>query len=532
MTALLRVKQLGVCFEQNDQKVQAVKDVSFSIEAGETLALVGESGSGKSVTAHAILGLLDAKTCRFNPGSEVVFQDQDLLRLSEPDMRRIRGNQIGMVFQEPMTALNPLHNVEKQIGEVLLIHQGYSHHQARRRVLELLTLVGLPDPEKRLTALPHELSGGQRQRVMIAMALANNPALLIADEPTTALDVTLQKQVLDLLRDIQRRLGLALLLISHDLGIVRHYSDRVLVMQHGEACECQSTDDLFRSPQHPYTKALLDAEPSGEPQPLPPTQTSTLDVRSLRVWFPLRRGVFKRVTGYVKAVDGISFSLQAGETLGIVGESGSGKSTLVMALLRLIASQGEIHFCGHRVDDLSQSGVRPLRRQMQMVFQDPFASLSPRMTVQDIIAEGLVIHQLGSPLEREQRVITAMCEVGLDPQSRHRYPHEFSGGQRQRIAIARALVMEPKLIVLDEPTSALDRAIQCQVIDLLRELQARYQFSYIFISHDLSVVRVLAHRILIMQNGKLVEEGPTQRIFQAPQQPYTRLLLDATLGVC
>ncbi len=522
---LIEVRDLAVEFVSGDQRQRVVEGVSFDIRQGETLALVGESGSGKSVTAHSILRLLPYPIAS-HPAGSINYAGQDLLQMSEAKLRGIRGNRIAMVFQEPMTSLNPLHSIEKQINEVLRLHKGLSGKAATARTLELLDLVGIPEPHKRLKAYPHELSGGQRQRVMIAMALANEPQLLIADEPTTALDVTVQLKILELLKDLQARLGMALLLISHDLNLVRRIAHRVCVMQRGKIVEQASCAELFRAPQHPYTQELLGAEPRGEPAANPPGATM-LSVEDLRVWFPIKKGLLRRTVDYVKAVDGINFSLPQGQTLGIVGESGSGKSTLGLAILRLIGSQGAINFRGEALQGLSQHAIRPFRRQMQVVFQDPYGSLSPRMSVSQIVGEGLQIHGMGTEAEQEQAIIDALLEVGLDPATRHRYPHEFSGGQRQRIAIARALVLKPQLILLDEPTSALDRTVQRQVVELLRSLQSKYNLTYLFISHDLAVVRALSHQLMVVKQGQVIEQGPAEQIFAAPQQTYTRQLLEA-----
>ena len=522
---LIEIRDLAVEFASGKQRQRVVSNVSFDIRRGETLALVGESGSGKSVTAHSILRLLPYPAAS-HPSGSIRYAGQDLLNISEAKLRKIRGNRIAMVFQEPMTALNPLHTIERQISEILQLHKGLRGAAARSRVLELLELVGIPDPAKRLKAYPHELSGGQRQRVMIAMALANEPELLIADEPTTALDVTVQLKILELLQELQARLGMALLLISHDLNLVRRIAQRVCVMQRGEIVEQSDCEALFSSPQHAYTRELLGAEPSGEPAGNVPGDT-LLSVADLKVWFPIKKGMLRRTVDHVKAVDGINFNLQQGQTLGIVGESGSGKSTLGLAILRLIASQGAIRFKGHVLDGISQHAVRPLRRQMQVVFQDPFGSLSPRMSVGQIIGEGLRIHKLGNEQEQEQAIVDALLEVGLDPQTRHRYPHEFSGGQRQRIAIARALVLKPELILLDEPTSALDRTVQRQVVELLRTLQQKYNLTYLFISHDLAVVRALSHQLMVIKHGQVVEQGAARSIFSAPQHAYTQQLLEA-----
>ncbi|MBC7199470.1 ABC transporter ATP-binding protein [Stutzerimonas balearica] len=522
---LIEIRDLAVEFSHGESRQRVVEGVSFDIRKGETLALVGESGSGKSVTAHSILRLLPYPLAS-HPAGQILFHGEDLLQADEKRMRAIRGNRIAMVFQEPMTSLNPLHTVGKQINEVLSIHKGLRGRAASARTLELLELVGIPNARERFRAYPHELSGGQRQRVMIAMALANEPELLIADEPTTALDVTVQLKILELLKDLQARLGMSLLLISHDLNLVRRVAHRACVMQRGRVVEQASCEQLFRAPQHPYTQELLAAEPSGGPvdvEQRPPL----LEVNDLRVWFPIKKGVMRRTVDHVKAVDGVSFSLPKGQTLGIVGESGSGKSTLGLAILRLIGSRGEIRFQGHELSSLSQRDVRPLRRQMQVVFQDPFGSLSPRMSVGQIIGEGLRIHRIGTAKEQEAAIIEALVEVGLDPDTRHRYPHEFSGGQRQRIAIARALVLKPALILLDEPTSALDRTVQRQVVELLRSLQQKYDLTYLFISHDLAVVRALSHQMMVVKQGQVVEQGVAGEIFAAPQHPYTQQLLES-----
>jgi len=528
-TALLKIENLAVDFIENGQARRVIDDVSFEIKKGETLALVGESGSGKSVTAHSILRLLPYPLAR-HPSGRIYYGGQDLLKMPEADLRKIRGNKISMIFQEPMTSLNPLHSIEKQIGEVLALHKGLNAREANEKVLSLLEQVGIREPHKRLKALPHELSGGQRQRVMIAMALANEPELLIADEPTTALDVTVQHKILDLLQDLQQQTQLSLLLISHDLNLVRRIAQRVCVMHRGHLVEQGSTAQLFTAPQHAHTKELLGAEPSGEPV-LNPAADTLIKVDNLRVWFAIKKGVLRRTADYIKAVDAVDFSLQKGQTLGVVGESGSGKSTLGLAILRLLQSQGAIEFNGKRLDLLKQSQMRPLRRQLQVVFQDPYGSLSPRLSVAQIVGEGLTIHRIGSVEEREQAIINALMEVGLDPDTRHRYPHEFSGGQRQRIAIARALVLKPELIILDEPTSALDRTVQRQVVELLRNLQIKYQLTYLFISHDLAVVKALSHQLLVLKQGKVIEQGAAKSIFENPQQDYTQQLLKAAFMV-
>ncbi len=522
---LLSIEDLSVEFLSGETVQRAVNNISFSILKGETLALVGESGSGKSVTAHSILRLLPYPLAR-HPSGKIMYQGEDLLAATPEYLRNVRGNRIAMIFQEPMSSLNPLHTIEKQINEILILHKGMNAKQASVRTLELLKLVEIPNPAQRMNAYPHELSGGQRQRVMIAMALANEPQLLIADEPTTALDVTVQQTILELLGDLQERLGMSILLISHDLNLVRRVAHRVCVMRNGEIVEQAACAEIFRNPQHPYTQELLGAEPSGQPVAHSPSET-LLETCDLRVWFPIKKGIFQRTADYIKAVDGVSFNLQRGQTLGVVGESGSGKSTLGLAILRLINSKGRILYAGQAIDSLSQKEVRPLRRDIQVVFQDPFGSLSPRMSVSDIIGEGLRIHKMGDAQQQEQAIIAALQEVGLDPETRHRYPHEFSGGQRQRIAIARALVLKPKLIVLDEPTSALDRTVQRQVVELLRNLQLKYNLTYVFISHDLAVVKALSHHLLVMRQGQVIEQGAAARIFAAPQHTYTQQLLAA-----
>ncbi|WP_296058244.1 ABC transporter ATP-binding protein [uncultured Amphritea sp.] len=526
---LLSVRNLSVRFGQNSHPVDAVKQVSFDIKAGKIMALVGESGSGKSVTAMSILKLLPYPKAS-HPGGEILYQGKNLLQNSEAEMRALRGDRISVIFQEPMTSLNPLHNIARQIGETLLLHKGLTGPQARERTLELLNLVGIKEPEKRLHSYPHELSGGQRQRVMIAMALANDPELLIADEPTTALDVTIQEQILKLLQSLQQRLGMSVLLITHDLNIVRRYSDDVCVMYQGSIVEKNSTAELFANPQHPYTLKLLNAEPSGQPQPVAESGMPILQTDNLKVWFPVKRGILKRTVDHIKAVNPCNIRLHTGRTLGVVGESGSGKTTLGLAILRLLHSEGGIQFDGTAIDQLNQSEIKPLRRKMQIVFQDPYGSLSPRMSVAESLSEGLEIHNIGLPAEREQLIIDALREVGLEPEDRHRYPHEFSGGQRQRIAIARAVILKPELIILDEPTSALDRTVQAQIIELLRELQQRYKLSYIFISHDLAVVKALSHDLLVMQHGDVVEQGAAADIFSNPTQKYTRRLLEAAFA--
>jgi microcin C transport system ATP-binding protein len=531
MKPLLAVDNLAVAFRQGGSVNLAVKGISFTLEKGETLALVGESGSGKSVTALSVLGLLNYPAA-FHPSGQIRFQDgadeRELLNAGDEALRRVRGNAISMIFQEPMTSLNPLHTIEKQIGEILEVHRGWSGEKARQRTLELLNKVGIREPEKRLGAYPHQLSGGQRQRVMIAMALANEPALLIADEPTTALDVTVQAQILALLKDLQRDTGMAMLFITHDLGVVRRLAHRVAVMKHGEIVEQGPVSAVFSNPAHPYTRALLAAEPKGE-APVPhPDAPIVAEISDVKVHFPIRSGLFRKVTGHVKAVDGVSLKIRAGETLGVVGESGSGKTTLGLAILRLIRSQGRIAVLGRDVQGLGFAAMRPMRQQMQIVFQDPYGSLSPRMSVADIVSEGLFIQepQLDLSAARE-KVARALVDVGLDPAAMDRYPHEFSGGQRQRIAIARAMALDPRFVVLDEPTSALDMSVQAQIVDLLRDLQARRGLAYLFISHDLKVVRALASHVLVMRQGVIVEEGPAATLFQKPREEYTRALFDA-----
>jgi microcin C transport system ATP-binding protein len=526
MTApLLSIRDLSVRFGANE----AARHISFDIAPGETVALVGESGSGKSVTALSILKLLPP-TAAF--AGQILFKDQNLLAASDAELRAVRGNDVSMIFQEPMTSLNPVHTIERQIGEVLAIHKGLRPNAARARTLELLDQVGIPDPQSRLASYPHQLSGGQRQRVMIAMALANEPDLLIADEPTTALDVTVQAQILTLLKHLQKRLGMAMLFITHDLGIVKRIADRVCVMTEGEIVETGPVAAVFDAPRHTYTKRLLAAEPRGAPPVTNAKAPKVVDAYDMRIWFPIKRGLLRRTVGHIKAVDGVDVTIRQGETLGVVGESGSGKSTLGYALLRLISSQGRIVVLGNELQNRSWKAMRPLRADMQIVFQDPYGSLSPRMSVASIIGEGIEVHapQIGKT-ERDARVVKALEEVGLSPDTGARYPHEFSGGQRQRIAIARAMVLEPKFVVLDEPTSALDVSIQAQIVDLLRELQRRHGLTYMFISHDLKVVRALANTLIVMRDGKVVEQGPAADIFAAPQRNYTKALMAAAFDV-
>ena len=524
--SLLNVKNLSVAFG----KSLAVDGVSFSLEKGETLALVGESGSGKSVTALSILKLLPYPAAH-HPTGEIIFKDEALLSANDGALRRLRGNDIAMIFQEPMTSLNPLHRVEKQIGEILELHGGLRGPALRARIIELLTKVGIRNPEQRLQSFPHELSGGQRQRVMIAMALANDPDLLIADEPTTALDVTVQAQILKLLKDLQAETGMALLLITHDLGIVRAMADRVAVMQKGKLVEIAPTEKIFSDPQHEYTKMLLEAEPKGQAPKAKADAKEILRADDVKVWFPIKKGFFRKTIGHIKAVDGVSLLLREGQTLGVVGESGSGKTTLGLALLRLIASQGPIYYLGKDISQFNAGAMRELRREMQVVFQDPFGSLSPRLSIRQIVEEGLIATKADMGLEeRAQAVAQVLQEVGIEASAMERYPHEFSGGQRQRIAIARAMVLKPKFVMLDEPTSALDMSVQKQIVELLRKLQDRHGLSYLFISHDLRVVRAMSNHLIVMRDGKIVESGVAEDIFTKPQQAYTKALLAAALN--
>ena len=528
---LLAVRDLSVTFDVPGGPVRAVRGVSFSIERGETLALVGESGSGKSVTALSIVQLLPYPPAR-HPGGSIRFQGRELLGAPERVLRGIRGDRIGMIFQEPMTSLNPLHTIERQVSEALVVHRGLGREAARTRTLELLRLVGLGEAERRRHAYPHQLSGGQRQRVMIAMALANEPDLLIADEPTTALDVTIQAQILALLRELRGTFGMALLLITHDLGVVRKMADRVCVMQAGEVVEAGDVAPLFAAPRHPYTRRLLAAEPAPRTTPGAADAPVVAAAEDVRVWFPVRAGLLRRTVDHIKAVDGVSLEVREGRTLGVVGESGSGKTTLGLALLRLVGSRGRLLFRGRDLTGLSARTLRPLRREMQVVFQDPYGSLSPRMSVGQIVEEGLRVHRLGgTAAERGRLIAAALEEVGLDAATRDRYPHEFSGGQRQRIAIARALVLKPRFVVLDEPTSALDMSVQAQIVDLLRALQARHRLAYLFISHDLKVVRALSDEVLVLRDGRVVEAGPTAAVFAQPREAYTRALMAAALDL-
>ncbi len=527
---LLSVRDLGVAFRQAGTTTMAVEGASFDIAKGETVALVGESGSGKSVTALSVMRLLPPSAV--HPAGQILFKGNDLLKAPEKELRAVRGGDIGIVFQEPMTSLNPLHTIERQVGEILKVHRGMGEKASRARTLQLLEQVGIQDAASRLTAYPHQLSGGQRQRVMIAMALANEPDLFIADEPTTALDVTVQAQILKLLADLQKQTGMAVLFITHDLGIVRRMAQKVCVMTGGHIVEQGPTEAIFERPRHAYTKHLLAAEPKGEPPKSGSSAPVVMKTDDLKVWFPIRRGLLRRTVGYIKAVDGVDITVREGQTLGVVGESGSGKTSLGLAIMRLISSDGTILFLGQPIQGNTFKQMLPLRNRMQIVFQDPYGSLSPRMSVGDIVGEGLRVHARSlSAAERDRRVAQALDEVGLDPATRGRYPHEFSGGQRQRIAVARAMVLEPKFVMLDEPTSALDMSVQAQVVDLLRDLQRRHDLAYLFISHDLKVVRALANDILVMRNGKVVEHGPAADIFDHPRTDYTRALMAAAFDI-
>ncbi|MDS9467875.1 ABC transporter ATP-binding protein [Paracoccus sp. MBLB3053] len=524
MTQVLEVNDLRIGFRQDGKLVPAVKGVSFAIGKGETVALVGESGSGKSVTALSTVGLLGDSA---QLSGSVRYAGQELVGATEALLRQVRGNDISFIFQEPMTSLNPLHTLERQLAESLALHQGLRGDTARPRVIELLTRVGIRDPETRLADYPHQLSGGQRQRVMIAMALANRPELLIADEPTTALDVTIQAQIMELLAELKAAEGLSMLFISHDLGLVRRIADRVCVMKGGEIVEQGPVEEIFANPQHEYTRMLLAAEPKGQADPVPPNSPEVVSTHDLKVWFPIQRGFLRRTVGHVKAVNGATLAVRAGETLGIVGESGSGKTTLALAIMRLIESDGTIVYSGRDISKLAGRALRELRRDMQIVFQDPFGSLSPRMTVEQIIAEGLGVHGVEKGRDRREMVDQIMREVGLDPATMHRYPHEFSGGQRQRIAIARAMILNPKLVVLDEPTSALDMTVQVQIVELLRRLQRKHGLAFLFISHDLRVVRAMSHQIMVMRAGEVVEQGTTEEVFEQAKSDYTRSLIEA-----
>ncbi|MBT7906929.1 MAG: ABC transporter ATP-binding protein [Marinovum sp.] len=528
MSDLLSVENLNIRFRQDGAQVHAVRGIGFTVKAGEVVALVGESGSGKSVTALSTVALLGSSA---EISGSITYQGRQMVGVPEAELQQVRGNDISFIFQEPMTSLNPLHTIEKQLSEAIELHQGLLGNRVREQIISLLTRVGLPDPETRLGAYPHQLSGGQRQRVMIAMALANQPKLLIADEPTTALDVTIQAQILELLADLKHREGMAMLFITHDLGIVRQIADRVCVMQNGIIVETGPTVDIFAAPSHPYTQKLLAAQSAGTPDPVVSDAPVIAEAQNARVWFPIQRGLLKRTVGHIKAVNDVSLKVRAGETIGIVGESGSGKSSLALALMRLIASQGDIRFEGRDIRKLKTKNLRALRQDMQIVFQDPFGSLSPRMTCAQIIAEGLGVHGTPEGRDSDDLVEEIMQEVGLDPQMMHRYPHEFSGGQRQRIAIARAMILRPKLVVLDEPTSALDMTVQEQIIDLLRALQRRHRLAYLFISHDLKVVRAMAHYVVVMKDGDVIEEGPVAQIFEAPKSEYTAALMRAAFDL-
>jgi microcin C transport system ATP-binding protein len=531
MTTLLEIRDLSVSFRTTEGIVEAVKHASLAINKGEMLALVGESGSGKTVTGLSIPQLLPYQTA-FHPSGSVLFKEKELMGAPEPILQSIRGNSISMIFQEPMTSLNPLHTIEKQIGEILCLHRGVNGLKARERILEVLHLVGLSEAESRLKAYPHQLSGGQRQRVMIAMALANEPDLLIADEPTTALDVTIQAQILRLLKQLQARLGMAILLITHDLTVVGKVTDRVAVMTKGEIVETGPVDSVLRAPKHTYTKHLIEAEPKGSPVDPDLNASVVMETKALKVHFPITRGILRRTVDHVKAVDGVTAYVRKGQTIGVVGESGSGKTTLGLALLRLTKSQGKIVFLDKNIQDMDSKSLRPMRRHMQVVFQDPYGSLSPRMTVGEIIGEGLKVHEPGKTRSETREIISkALVEVGLEEYMQDRLPHEFSGGQRQRIAIARAIALKPEFIILDEPTSALDRSVQAQIIDLLRDLQARHRISYMFISHDLKVVRALSHYVIVMCQGEIVEQGITQQIFDDPKEDYTKALMAAALDL-
>ena len=533
MTAnsLLEIEDLSVTFGHGESQVEAVRHVSLHINAGESVALVGESGSGKSVTALSVLQLLPYPRAH-HPSGRIMLDGESMIGAGASALRRARGDVVGMIFQEPMTSLNPLHTIEKQVAEVLALHKGLTGSVATERVLELLDMVGIRNARQRLNAYPHQLSGGQRQRVMIAMALANDPALLLADEPTTALDVTIQAQVLALLKTLQQRIGMAMLLITHDLGIVRKMVDRVYVMRDGRIVEQGTVQAVFQSPKEHYTRHLIESEPGGEPMSAEANAERVIEATDIKVWFPIKRGVLRRTVDHIKAVDGISLQVREGETVGVVGESGSGKTTLGLALLRLIQARGQVVFLGQDLMAMSGERLRQMRREMQVVFQDPYGSLSPRMSIGQIVGEGLRIHaREASTSENEQRIIAALEEVGLDPETRHRYPHEFSGGQRQRIAVARAMVLKPRFVVLDEPTSALDLSVQAQIVDLLRDLQRRHKLAYLFISHDLKVVRALAAEVLVMREGQVVEQGPASQIFDDPKEPYTRALMAAAFAL-
>ena len=522
---LLSIKNLSVDFLQGEHIFNAVCKASLNLFKGETLALVGESGSGKSVTAFSIMKLLP-KSASFQKG-DIKFEGKNLINMPENEIRKIRGNRIGMIFQEPMSSLNPLHTIEKQINEILLVHQGLSNKQAREKTLELLDMVEIQNPKKRLNAYPHELSGGQRQRIMIAMALANSPDLLIADEPTTALDLTVQSQVLNLIKNLQKKYNMAILLITHDFGIVRNFSDKVAVMKAGTIVEFGETEQIFAKPQHKYTKSLIESEPTGNPVKISKKTITYVSTNNLRIWFPIKKGILKRTVDHIKAVSDISIKIKKGFCLGIVGESGSGKSTLGLAILRLIKSKGEIIIDKVSIQSLKQKQIKKLRKNIQIVFQDPFGSLSPRMTIEQIVAEGLEVHQKNNHENYNSQIERVLEEVGLNPNMMYRYPHEFSGGQRQRIAIARALILKPSFLILDEPTSSLDRSVQTQILDLLKKLQKKYEMTYLFISHDLKVIKSICHEIIVMKDGIAVESGPTNEILKQPKNEYTRSLIES-----
>ena len=524
---LLKATNLSVKFSQGGVETAAVQGVDFHVEKGETVAIVGESGSGKSVSALSIVGLLPENAAI---SGSVRYKDTEMIGANPADLRRIRGNDISFIFQEPMTSLNPLHTLEKQIGESLALHQKLQGDEIRARAVDLLAKTGIDNPESRLKSYPHQLSGGQRQRVMIAVALANNPDLLVADEPTTALDVTIQAQILQLLADLKSAEEMSLLFITHDLNIVRSIADRVYVMKDGQFVESGKKDDVFDNPRHGYTQRLLAAEPSGEPDPVPENSEDLMQAKDVKVWFPIQRGLIRRTVGYIKAVNPSNFAVKRGETVGVVGESGSGKTTLALAMMRLVSSTGGIRFLDQNIQGLKSTALRPVRRNMQMVFQDPYGSLSPRMTIEQIVSEGLRVHGV-SEGKRRELVADILEEVGLNADMLQRYPHEFSGGQRQRIAIARAMILRPKLVVLDEPTSALDRTVQAQIIDLLLGIQRKHELSYLFISHDLRVVRALSHKIIVMRNGDIVESGSSADVFNNPKTPYTRELIAAAFDM-
>tara|TARA_A200000159_G_scaffold52175_1_gene48127 strand:- start:1190 stop:2770 length:1581 start_codon:yes stop_codon:yes gene_type:complete len=524
MKEILKIENLSVSFGNND----AVKNVSFGINKGETVALVGESGSGKSITALATVNLIDQAA---NISGSVKYCEKEIINSNSKDLRKIRGNDISFIFQEPMTSLNPLHTIERQLSESLKLHQGLKGPKVLEKILDLLAKVGIDEAHKRVTNYPHQLSGGQRQRIMIAMALANKPDLLIADEPTTALDVTIQAQILELLAKIQKSEGMGMLFITHDLSVVRRIADRVCVMKGGEIVEEGVTNEIFESPKHAYTKKLLNAEPSGIPRPIIANAAKVIDIKNLRIWFPIVKGILRKVVGNVKAVNNANLNISEGETLGIVGESGSGKTTLALAIMRLISSKGHITFMGKKLDGLTNNQLKPIRRDIQMVFQDPYGSLSPRFTIEQIIAEGLDVHNLDEGQNRRKMVENILVEVGLEKEMIDRYPHEFSGGQRQRIAIARAMILKPKLLILDEPTSALDMTVQVQIVKLLRDLQIKYSLAYLFISHDLRVIRALSHKVIVMSNGDIVEAGTNKDIFENPKSDYTKQLISAAMNI-